>query len=49
MVILINKNSSDYKEGFKKGVQVTCDHLIDVSHTFRRDILDLYNLMEKHK
>lgn len=42
---MVDENSEDYKAGFRKGVKFTCDQLIDVSHKFRRDILDIMGLM----
>ena len=42
---MVDENSEDFKAGFKKGVKFTCDHLIDVSYKFRRNILDLIGMM----
>jgi len=41
-----NKNSEDYKEGFKAGIAFTCEHLLDTAHKFRKNMLEL---MEKEK
>ena len=40
----VDKNSKDYKQGLKDGIKITSEHLIDVSHRFRRDMLDLMKM-----
>lgn len=41
---MINKNSEEYKQGLKDGIKITTQRLLDVAHSFRRDMMELMEL-----
>ena len=44
---MINKEAKEYKKGFEDGVKFSCDHIIDVTHKYRKNILELSKLVLK--
>lgn len=45
----MNTSSKEYKRGFEEGVKFSCDHIIDVTHKYRRNILELSKMVLREK